>query len=295
MGAGHSHDHSHADFGSAFAIGIALNLAFVGVEAVYGLIAGSMALLADAGHNLSDVLGLVLAWAGATLVKRRPSQRFSYGLKKSSILAALLNALLLLVAVGAIIAESIRRLSNPEPTNGILVNGITAWLFARGRKHDINIRGAFLHMAADAAVSAAVVVAGLLIQLTGKPWIDPVTSLAVALIILWGTWGLLSESTAMTLAGVPRGIDSVQVGRALEKLPGVQAIHHLHIWSISTTETALTVHLVAEDGIDRDRLIRQSNAYVHDMFGISHSTIQVESADMDHDEDCHQHGAAHRH
>jgi cobalt-zinc-cadmium efflux system protein len=304
MGAGHSHDHPHAaDFGGAFAIGISLNLAFVVVEAVFGLVAGSMALLADAGHNLSDVLGLVLAWAGAALVKKRPSQRFSYGLKKSSILAALLNALLLLVAVGAIIAESIRRLSNPAPTDGtiviavaaagIMVNGATAWLFARGRKHDINIRGAFLHMTADAAVSAGVVAAGILIQLTGKPWIDPVTSLAVALIILWGTWGLLAESAAMTMAGVPRGIDSVQVGRALERLPGVKAIHHLHIWSISTTETALTVHLVAEEGVDRDRLIRQSNAYVHDMFGISHSTIQVESAAMDHDEDCHGH--AHRH
>lgn len=309
MGAGHSHDHAPADFGNAFAIGIVLNLAFVAVEAVYGLVAGSMALLADAGHNLSDVLGLVLAWGGAALVKRRPNHRFSYGLKKSSILAALLNALLLLVAVGAIIAESIRRLSHPEPTDGnvviavaaagILVNGVTAGLFARGRKHDINIRGAYLHMAADAGVSAGVVVAGILIQQTGLLWIDPVTSLAVALIILWGTWDLLTESTAMTLAGVPRGIDSVQVGRALEKLPGVQAIHHLHIWSISTTETALTVHLVAEEGVDRDRLIRQSNAYVHDMFGISHSTIQVESADMDHGDDCHgrghDHGSAHRH
>ena len=307
MGAGHGHDHAHGDagFGVAFAIGIALNLGFVAVETVYGLIAGSMALLADAGHNLSDVLGLVLAWAGAALVKRRPNPRFSYGLKKSSILAALLNALLLLVAVGAIIAEAIRRLSNPQPTDGgvviavaavgILINGVTAWLFARGRQDDINIRGAFLHMVADAAVSAAVVIAGILIQQTGKQWIDPVTSLIVALVILYGTWGLLTESAAMTMAGVPKNIDSVQVGRALEKLPGVSAIHHLHIWSISTTETALTVHLVAEDGIDRDRLIRQSNAYVHDMFGISHSTIQVESAGMDHDEDCHGHAHVHGH
>ena len=307
MSAGHGHDHAHgsASFGMAFAIGIALNLGFVAVETVYGLIAGSMALLADAGHNLSDVLGLVLAWAGAALVKRRPNPRFSYGLKKSSILAALLNALLLLVAVGAIIAEAVRRLSNPQPTDGgvviavaavgILINGVTAWLFARGRHDDINIRGAFLHMVADAAVSAAVVIAGILIQQTGKLWIDPVTSLIVALVILYGTWGLLTESAAMTMAGVPKNIDSVQVGRALEKLPGVSAIHHLHIWSISTTETALTVHLVAEDGIDRDRLIRQSNAYVHDMFGISHSTIQVESAGMDHDEDCHGHAHVHRH
>ena len=293
-----AHDHSHnhhggpADYGRAFAIGIGLNLVFVVVEATYGILAGSMALLADAGHNLSDVLGLILAWAGAALVKRRPNARFSYGLKKSSILAALLNALLLLVAVGAIIAEAIRRLSNPEPTNGetvmavaavgILINGLTAWLFARGRHHDINIRGAFLHMAADAAVSLGVVVSGFLILQTGKLWIDPVTSLAVAVIILWGTWDLLTESAAMTLAGVPKGIDSVQVGRALEKLPGVAGVHHLHIWSISTTETALTVHLVVGEGVDRDQLIRQANAYAHNLFGISHSTIQVESLGMDH-------------
>lgn len=296
MGAGHSHDHS-ADFSWAFAIGIGLNLAFVAVETIYGLLAGSMALLADAGHNLSDVLGLVLAWAGAALVKRTPNPRFSYGLKKSSILAALLNALLLMVAVGAIAAEAIRRLSIPQPTDGgvvivvasvgILINGATAWLFARGRKHDINLRGAYLHMVADAAVSAGVVAAGILIQFTGATWIDPVTSLIVAFVILWGTWGLLSESVAMTLAGVPKGIDSGQVARALERLPGVAAIHHLHIWSISTTETALTVHLVVGDDVDRDKLIRQANAYTHEMFGISHSTIQVESSAMNHDHDCH--------
>jgi len=304
MGAGHSHDHPHpGDYGWAFAIGIGLNLAFVIVEAAYGFIAGSMALLADAGHNLSDVLGLILAWAGAALVKRRPNERFSYGLKKSSILAALLNAILLLVAVGAIIAEAIRRLSNPEPTDGvtvigvaavgIVINGATAWLFARGRHRDINIRGAFLHMAADAAVSAGVVVAGFLILRTGKLWIDPATSLIVAAVILWGTWDLLSESAAMTLAGVPKGIDLGLVGRALEKLPGVSAIHHLHIWPISTTETALTVHLVVSGDVDRDKLIRQADAYVHQLFGISHSTIQVESADMNHADHCED--GQHRH
>lgn len=304
MGAGHAHDHPHpADFGGAFAIGIGLNLAFVLVEAAFGLVAGSMALLADAGHNLSDVLGLVLAWAGATLVKRRPNARFSYGLKKSSILAALLNALLLLVATGAIIAEAIRRLANPEPTDGgivmavaavgILVNGATAWLFARGRHHDINVRGAFLHMVADAAVSVAVVLSGFLILQTGKYWFDPLTSLVVAAIILWGTWDLLTESATMTLAGVPKGIDSEQVGRALERLPGVSGIHHLHIWSLSTTETALTVHLVVAGEVDRDKLIRQANAYVHQLFGISHSTIQVESAEMNHADHCD--GPGHRH
>ncbi|WP_051504093.1 cation diffusion facilitator family transporter [Sphingomonas jaspsi] len=285
---GHGHHHAPADFSRAFMIGIALNLGFVAVEAGYGFAANSMALLADAGHNLSDVLGLAVAWAGAALVKRSPSPRFTYGLKKSSILAALVNALLLLVAIGGIGAEAIRRLVEPESSNGqtvmivaavgILVNGITAWLFARGGKDDINIRGAYLHMMADAAVSVGVVVAGALILWTGARWIDPVTSLIVAAVILWGTWGLLVESTSMTLAGTPRGIDPELVGRALEKLPGVTGTHHLHIWSLSTTETAMTVHLLVGDEVDRDVILRQANAYVHQMFGIDHSTIQVERA-----------------
>lgn len=294
MGAGHSHTHDHgqghdhapADYSTAFILGIVLNLAFVAVEAAYGFAANSMALLADAGHNLSDVLGLAVAYAGAMLVKRRPSPRFTYGLKKSSILAALFNALLLLVAVGAIGAEALHRLTDPEPTQGttvmivaaigILVNGGTALLFARGRQGDINVRGAFLHMTADAAVSAAVVAAGYLITVTGEQWIDPVISLFVAAVILWGTWGLLVESTSMTLAGTPKHIDPALVGRALEKLPGVSGTHHLHIWSLSTTETAMTVHLLVEEGVDRDLILRQANAYVHQLFGIDHSTIQVE-------------------
>ena len=297
MGAGHNHaGHDHAghhhgnggNFGRAFIIGIILNLTFVVVETIYGFAANSMALLADAGHNLSDVLGLVVAYVGMLLVKRRPSPRFSYGLKKSSILAALINALLLLVAVGAIIAEAIQRLIEPEPSNGstvmavaavgIVINGLTALMFARGRKGDLNIRGAYLHMIADAAVSAAVVVAGLAILLTGERWIDPVVSLVVAAVILWGTWGLLTEATSMTLAGTPRNIESAQVARALEKLPGVVGTHHLHIWSLSTTETAMTVHLQVGDDVDRDRILRQANAYVHQLFGIDHSTIQVECA-----------------
>ena len=295
--AGHAgHDHGGGNFGRAFIIGIALNLIFVVIETIYGFAANSMALLADAGHNLSDVLGLVVAYAGAMLVKRRPSPRFSYGLKKSSILAALINALLLLVAVGAIAAEAIRRLINPEPSNGLIVmavaaigiviNGVTALLFARGRKGDINIRGAYLHMLADAAVSAAVVIAGLLILLTGKQWIDPVISLVVAGVILGGTWGLLTEATSMTLAGTPKSIESDQVARALEKLPGVTGTHHLHIWSLSTTETALTVHLQVGDAVDRDLILRQANAYVHQMFGIDHSTIQVERTSPSADDDC---------
>ena len=296
MGAGHhhhahahaGHGHAPADFSAAFLIGIALNAAFVAVELFYGIAANSMALIADAGHNLGDVLGLVVAFLGARLVQRRPSPRFTYGLKKSSILAALANALILLVAVGAIGAEAVHRLVNPVTPQGttmmvvagigILINGATALLFARGRAHDLNVRGAFLHMVADAAVSAGVVIAGGLILFTGKAWIDPVTSLAVAAIILWGTWGLLAEAAAMTLAGTPKGIDPALVGRALERLPGVAGSHHLHIWSLSTTETAMTVHLQVEPGVDRDLILRQANAYVHQLFGIDHSTIQVEQA-----------------
>ncbi len=301
MGSGHhhghedGHDHHHGppdgDYSRAFTIGIALNLGFVLVEAGFGFAANSMALLADAGHNLSDVLGLVVAFVGAKLVKRRPSPRFTYGLKKSSILAALVNALLLLVAVGGIGAEAVRRLVEPEASNGglvmavagvgIVVNFVTAMLFASGRKGDINIRGAYLHMMADAAVSAGVVVAGFFIMKTGAQWIDPVTTLIVAAIILWGTWSLLVEATSMTLAGTPRGIDPLLVGNALDRLPGVSETHHLHIWSLSTTETAMTVHLKVEDGVDRDLILRQANAYVHEMFGIDHSTIQVERAGHD--------------
>ena len=300
MGAGHNHaghDHGGAgNFGRAFIVGIALNLTFVVVETIYGFTANSMALLADAGHNLSDVLGLVVAYVGVLLVKRRPSPRFSYGLKKSSILAALINALLLLVAVGGIIAEAIRRLIEPEPSNGstvmavaavgIVINGLTALLFARGRHGDLNIRGAYLHMVADAAVSAAVVVAGFLMLRTGAVWIDPAISLVVAAVILWGTWGLLAESTFMTLAGTPKNIESAQVARALETLPGVMGTHHLHIWSLSTTETAMTVHLLVGDGVDRDLILRQANAYVHQMFGIDHSTIQVERSAPSSGNDC---------
>ena len=295
----HSHSYDPSSFGRAFLIGTLLNLGFVVVETVFGFLANSTALLADAGHNLSDVLGLLIAWAGATLVRRKPSARFSYGLKKTSILAALINALILLVAVGAIGAEAIRRLGHPETSNGtvvmqvalagIAVNGITAWLFARGRERDINIRGAYLHMAADAAVSAAVVAAGLLISVTGERWIDPVVSLVVAAVILWGTWSLLTESLFMTLAGVPKGIDPEHVSKALAQLPGVEGTHHLHIWPLSTTETALTVHLVVSEEVDRDRVLGQANAYVHELFGISHSTIQVERAarSRDHDDHCH--------
>jgi len=292
MGAGHDHQHPHApvDFGRAFAIGIALNLGFVAVETVYGFIANSMSLLADAGHNLSDVLGLIVAWSGAIMARRAPSPRFTYGLKKAPILAALANSLFLLIAVGAIGAEAIRRLFHPSSTQGetvmivagvgILINGMTALLFARGREHDINIRGAYLHMAADAAVSAAVVFAGLVILWTGQRWVDPVMSLAVAVIILWSSIGLLKESVWLSLAGVPSGIDVDVVEGELAELDGVESVHDLHIWPLSTTETALTAHLVLPEG-SPDELIRAAQKLLHDRFRIEHCTLQVERSHLE--------------
>ena len=294
----HSHAHSHApaDFGRAFAIGIALNLGFVVTEAVFGFVANSMALLADAGHNLSDVLGLVVAWAGAIMAKRAPSPRFTYGLKKAPILAALANSLFLLVAVGAIGAEAIRRLWHPSPTEGgtvmavaavgILINGATALLFARGRDHDINIRGAYLHMAADAAVSAAVVFAGLIIVWTGQSWVDPVMSLAVAAVILWSSIGLLKESVWMSLAAVPSGIDADHVEAALGELAGVTAVHDLHVWPLSATETALTAHLVAPGVVDNGPLLQAARQMLHDRFHIEHCTLQIEPAPVADCDDC---------
>ena len=265
-----------------------LNVGFVAVEAVYGLLSNSVALLADAGHNLSDVLGLLLAWGAATLSKRQPSANFTYGLRRSSILSALFNAVFLLVAIGAIAFEAIQRLGDPQPVAGgtvmavasvgILVNGITAWLFARGGEHDLNIRGAYLHMAADAAVSAGVVVSGLLILQTGWPWIDSATSLIVVAVILVGTWGLLRRSVNMALDRVPEHIPPADVTDALAALPGVTRVHDLHIWSLSTTEVALTCHLVMPAGCPGDAFLREVSDLLHHRFRIGHSTIQVERA-----------------
>lgn len=299
---GHDHAHSHhghhghaLSFGRAFAIGIALNLGFVVVETVFGFTANSMALLADAGHNLSDVLGLVVAWAGGLMAKTASSPRFTYGLKKASILAALINVLFLFIAVGAIGAEAIRRLFHPANTQGAIVivvaiigigvNTATAMLFSRGHD-DINIRAAFLHMAADAAVSVAVVVAGLFILWTGKEWIDPVMSLAVGIVILWGSFGLLKESVWMSLAGVPAGIDVDSVERELSKLEGVDAVHDLHIWSLSTTETALTAHVVTQRADYPDDLLAAARDLLHARFRIEHCTIQVERHHSSDHRDC---------
>lgn len=286
---GAQHDHSQSpNPGLAFGIGIALNLSFVVVEAVFGFLANSMALFADAGHNLADVLGLAVAWAGAILARSAPTRTFTYGLKKASILSALVNALFLLVAIGAIVAEAVRRLLHPAPTAGgivvlvaavgIAVNGITAILFARGSRRDINVRGAFLHMAADAGVSAAVVAAGLFILWTGMQWIDPAMSLAVAVVILGTSLGLLKESVRMSLAGVPSAIDVEAVENALASLDGVAGVHHVHIWALSTTETALTAHLVAPVGHAGD-LISRARHMLGDRFHIGHCTLQLERQD----------------
>ena len=287
-GSGHGggHNHAPANFGRAFLIGIVLNLGFVGIEATYGILSNSVALLADAGHNLSDVLGLLVAWGATILAKRKPSEKFTYGLRRSSILSALFNAVFLLVAVGAIAFEAIQRLGDPRPVAGgtvmavaaigILVNGITALLFVRGGKADINIRGAFLHMAADAAVSAGVVVSGFLIGRTGWLWLDPATSLVIILVILVGTWGMLKTAVGMSLDRVPEHIPPADVVAALEALPGVARIHHLHIWSLSTTDVALTCHLIMPGGCPGDDFLHAASAMLHDRFRIEHSTIQVE-------------------
>jgi cobalt-zinc-cadmium efflux system protein len=281
------HVHAPASFGTAFAIGIGLNTAFVIVEGLFGYVSNSVALVADAGHNLSDVLGLVVAWVAMILSKRAPSARFTYGLRGSSILAALFNAVFLLVAVGAIAWEALQRLLHPEPVAGltvivvaaagILVNGITAWLFASGRKADLNIRGAYLHMAADAAVSAGVVIAGLVILFTGWTWLDPLTSLVISAVIVWGTWSLLRDSMSMSLDAVPQGIDPGAVRFYLENCDGVIEVHDLHIWPMSTTEVALTCHMVIPAGRPGDAFLMQIARHLEQTFGIQHATLQVET------------------
>ena len=283
------HGHMPANFSRAFALGIILNTIYIIVEVIYGLLSGSMALLADAGHNLSDVLGLAVAWAGAELAKRPPSKRFTYGLGGSSILAALLNGLLLLVACGAIAWEAIERFSVPTPVAsmtvvvvasiGIIINFGTAMLFMRGQQDDINIRGAFLHMMADAGVSAGVVVGGLLMFYTGFNWIDPLISLFIVALIFWSTWGLLSEAVRMSLAGVPRNIDVEEVHEALSTLPGVETVHDLHIWPMSTSETAMTAHLVIPGGHPGKGFLAEVQNEMKKRFSIHHITIQIELED----------------
>lgn len=282
---GHGHSHAPTSFGRAFAIGIALNAGFVVAEGLAGIWSGSIALLADAGHNLSDVLGLVLAWVGHALSARPASDRFTYGLRSSSILAALGNAVLLILASGAIAWEAVRRLieGGTQPMGGVVmataaigvvINLGTAMLFHRGQ-HDLNIRGAYLHMAADAAVSAGVVVAGLIVARTGWLWIDPLTSLVIVAVILLSTWGLLRDSLALSLQGVPRGIDIKAVAARLNGLPGVAHAHHIHVWPTSTTDTALTAHLMMPDGAS-DAFLAEAATMLERDFAIGHTTLQVE-------------------
>jgi len=284
---GHGHSHAPASFGRAFAIGITLNTVFVVVEVIYGLLAHSLALVADAGHNLSDVLGLVLAWWATVLTRRVATSRYTYGFKRSSVLAALCNAVFLLVSVGAIAWEAVRRLLAPADVAaetliwvaafGIVINGATALLFMSGRKGDLNIRGAFAHMMADAVISAGVVVAGIVILFTHWFWLDPVVSLVLVAVIVYGTWDLLCDSLNLALDAVPEGVDAAAVRAYLLGLPGVTDAHHLHIWGLSTTEVALTAHVVVDNPQRGDELLREINHELSERFHIGHATIQLES------------------
>lgn len=296
----HHHDHGPARYDRAFLIGISLNLAFVVAEVIYGARARSLALTADAGHNLGDVLGLALAWVGTMLAARRPTTRRTYGLRRVSILAALGNGAFLLIAVGAIAVEAIHRIRNPGPVAtktviivaliGICINVGTAIGFMRGRKADLNIHGAFLHMLGDAAASAGVVVAALGIAWTGWTWLDPVVSLALVGLITAGSWGLLRDSFNLALDAVPPGIVTEEVTAYLGSLPGVSDVHDVHIWGLSTTHVALTAHLVVPDGGNTDALIATATHVLHDRFGIEHATMQIEQRHLAHE--CALGGAA---
>jgi cobalt-zinc-cadmium efflux system protein len=282
----HSHQYGPADFGRAFAIGVSLNVALVVTQAVYGVLANSVALLADAAHNLSDTLGLLLAWGATVLAKRLPTRRFTYGLSGSSILAALANGAFLLLATGAIAWEAVQRFAHPEPVAGITViivaavgiavNTTTALLFMSGRKGDLNIRGAFLHMAADAIVALGVVLAGIGIVYTGRLRLDPVTSLLISVVIVAGTWGLLRDSVRLALQAVPEGIEIERVRAYLADMPGVAGVHDLHVWGMSTTDTALTAHLVMPHGHPGDAVVAGITECLREQFNICHATIQVE-------------------
>lgn len=286
---GNGHDHGDGNYNRAFVISIALNTGFVIIEAVYGILANSLALLADAGHNLSDVLGLLLAWGATILARRQPTARRTYGLRRSSILAALLNAILLLVASGAIAWEAIQRFSEPSSVSGSTIIGVaavgiaintgSALMFMTNRQNDLNIRGAFLHLIADAVVSLGAVLAGIAIVATGWLWFDPVVSLIIVVVIVLGTWQLFQESLNLITDAVPASIEPLAVRTYLAELPGVAGVHDLHIWAMSTTETALTAHLVMPTAYPGDAFLVQVNRELHELFGIEHTTLQVETGD----------------
>lgn len=292
---GHTHGHTHhplaeESYAKIFALAIGLNIAFVVAEVIFGLIANSSALLADAGHNAGDVLGLAFAWAASWLATLKPQGKYTYGLRKTTILASLVNALLLFGAAALIAREAIEKFENPEPISGnivmmvasfgVVINTATALLFMKGQRHDLNIKGAFLHMAADAAVSAGVVVSGYIINRTSLVWIDPVTSLLIITVIIWSTWSLFSDSVNLVLDAVPNHIDIEKVRQFLLQQKGVVSVHDLHIWAMSTTHVALTAHLVMPEGND-DAFIRNLQEQLSHTFGINHITIQVEQAEME--------------
>ena len=291
-GHGHGHVHAPKDFGRAFLIGILLNGGFVAAEAVYGIKGNSVALLADAGHNLSDVLGLLLAWGATALAGRAPTGRHTYGLRSTSILAALANAALLLLVTGGIAWEAIGRFRTPEASEGwtvivvaaigVVINLATALSFMSGRKGDLNVRAAFAHMAADAAISLGVVVAGIVIVRTGWLWLDPAASLVISVLVIVGTWGLLRDSVNLALHGVPEGVELAKVRAYLASVAGVSEVHDLHVWGLSTTETALTAHLVMPAGYPGDAVRHQICTELRSRFGIDHATVQVELGDTDH-------------
>ncbi len=288
----HGHDHGPLDFGRAFAIAATLNIVLVVAQVAFGVLANSVALIADAGHNLGDVLGLLLAWGAHGMTRWLPTKRYTYGFRSASILAALFNGIILLVATGAIAWEAMRRLSGPTDVAGatvmvvagvgIVVNGVSAWLLMAGRRTDLNIRGAFLHMLGDAAISFGVVLAGAAIVVTGLNWLDPMASLVIAALIVWGTWGVLREALMMSLNAVPQGVDGARVENYLRGLPGVSEVHDLHIWAMSTTETAMTAHLVRPGaGLD-DQLLHDVSHELERRFRISHATLQIEAGDTAH-------------
>lgn len=315
---GHAHGHHHhgtpEDHGKAFALAVVLNSMFVVAEFGYGFAANSTALMADAGHNLSDVLGLLLAWGAAVLAKKAPNHRYTYGLRSTSILAALANAMFLLVACGGIAWEAVLRFAAPPAVAGltvtlvaaagIAVNGCCAWLFVKGSKGDLNIRSAYMHMAADAVISLGVVIAGIAMIFTGWYWLDPVLSLVIVAVIVFGTWGLLRESVQLALSAVPAHIDVAAVADYLQKLPGVAGVHDLHIWGMSTTESALTAHLVLPQGYPGDAFMDELSQTLKTRFSIAHSTLQVEQGTTEHvcalhptehKHDSHQHDDGHDH
>jgi cobalt-zinc-cadmium efflux system protein len=303
-GHGHSHGHHHHHVdpngnGRAFALAIGLNTAFVAIEFIYGFIANSTALMADAGHNLSDVLGLLVAWGAAVLTRSAPNRRYTYGLRGSSILAALFNALILMMACGVILWEAVHRFTSPAPVAGmtvavvaaigVAINGFSAWLFMAGSKDDINIRGAYQHMAADAAISLGVVISGLAIMATGWAWLDAAVSIVIVLFILVSTWALLRESLRMALAAVPDNVDAAKVTDFLRARPGVTAIHDLHIWAMSTTETALTAHLVMPAGYPGDAAVDAITDQLKSDYAIHHCTLQIEMGTTVHGCTLHDH------